>query len=138
MGAAVIAVFLPTETMAAVHRSLGLGELPEAPITEYLTRSLSAMYALHGVVLLALSADVRRHLTAVNWIGWATAALGLLFVGIDLSAPLPTWWAAGEGPCVTIAGLVLVYLSRRVRAERAGRVMPGIPLKQAHEGQVDG
>ena len=42
-GSAVVAVFLPTETMVSIHQQLGLGEFPVAPITEYLTRSLSAL-----------------------------------------------------------------------------------------------
>ena len=36
------AVFLPQAAMDAIHRSLGLGPLPEGPIVLYLARSLSA------------------------------------------------------------------------------------------------
>lgn len=135
-GAAIFAVFLPTETMAAIHRRIGLGELPAAPITEYLTRSLSAMYALHGVVLLALSTDVRRYRVPVIWMGWGTAVLGVLLLGIDLRAPLPLWWTLAEGPWVIAAGLLLVGLGRRVGAERAVRVMEGIPLKSKNQPEV--
>ena len=135
-GAAVFAVFLPTETMAAIHRGLGLGELPAAPITEYLTRSLSAMYALHGVVLLALSVEVRRHLRVVRWMGWATALLGALLLFIDLRAPLPGWWVAAEGPWVIMAGILLVWLSHRTAAESEARVMTGIPLKSTDQNEA--
>ena len=128
-GSAVVAVFLPGETMAAIHRGLGMGELPAVPITDYMSRSLSAMYALHGVVLLALATDVRRHLAVIAWVGWATAALGVLLTGVDLGAPMPLWWTLAEGPWVIAAGLLLVWLSRRVAAGRAGRAMAGIPLK---------
>ena len=129
-GSAVVAVFLPTETMVSIHQQLGLGEFPVAPITEYLTRSLSALYALHGVVLLALSLDVGRYLEVITWTGWGTAVLGVLQIGIDLHAPVPGWWVAAEGPWVVVAGALLVWLSRRVGAERAGRRLTGIPLKE--------
>ena len=44
-------IVIPVAWMDAVNdRVLGLGPLPNSPITEYLTRTLSAMYALHGAV----------------------------------------------------------------------------------------
>ncbi len=117
--------------MAAIHQQAGLGELPRAPITEYLTRSLSAMYALHGLVLLALSTNVRRHLAVVGWLGWGTAVLGALQLAIDAGARLPAWWTVVEGPWALVAGGLIVWLVRRARGEREGRVMRGVPLKQA-------
>lgn len=135
-GSAIVAVFLPTETMASIHRDLGLGELPAAPITEYLTRSLSAMYALHGLVLLALSMEVRRHLRVVAWMGRGTAVLGVLIFIIDLRAPMPAWWAVGEGVWVITVGGLLVWLSHRVAVERQGRVMEGIPLKDTDQREA--
>ncbi len=114
-GSAVFAVFLTDEAMASSHHALGLGEFPRAPLTSYLTRSLSAMYAFHGVVLWVLSTDVRRYRPMIVAVGWATAALGLLLTGIDLTAPMPSWWTLAEGPWVTVVGLVLVALARAVR-----------------------
>jgi len=131
-GSAIVTVFLPGDAMAEIHRNLQLGELPMMPITAYLTRSLSAMYAFHGLVLLALSLDVRRHLRVVHWVGWGTLALGVLMLGIDLQAPMPVWWTLAEGPWVVVMGLLLVWLSRRARAERPVRSYEGrIPLKKA-------
>src|SRR5262249_61889667 len=45
-------VFLPTAWMAAAHVWLGLGPFPDSPLTEYLTRSLSGLYALWGPLYL--------------------------------------------------------------------------------------
>lgn len=135
-GSAIFAVFMPRESMAAVHAGLGLGELPASPITSYLTRSLSAMYALHGLVLLALSLDVRRHVDVVVWVGWGTAALGALQLGIDLTAPMPLWWSLAEGPWVVAASFLLIFLSYRVRNERKQRVMEGFPLKREDGGRT--
>jgi len=48
---ATVAVFLPVSQMAIMHRWLGLGEFPDAPITIYLARSTSLLYAMHGAVM---------------------------------------------------------------------------------------
>ena len=113
-GSAVLAVFLPESWMAAVHRSIGLGEFPASPLTDYLTRSLSAMYAFHGGFLLALSTNVRRFRGVIVYVGWATLVLGVLLTGIDLHAGLPAWWLWAEGPWVSVIGFVIVRLASRV------------------------
>ncbi|MBZ0112884.1 MAG: hypothetical protein K8J08_10515 [Thermoanaerobaculia bacterium] len=110
-GSALFAVFLPESWMASVHGSLGLGDFPSAPITSYLTRSLSAMYAMHGVLLFLLSTDVDRYRPVIHWLGWATAVLGLLLLGIDLQAPMPWWWTFFEGPSVLLIGIALCWLT---------------------------
>jgi len=119
-GLAIFAVFLPAEWMASIHRDVGLGEFPAAPITDYLTRSLSGMYAFHGALLLALSTDVRRFRPVITVLGWATAAFGVVLLVVDLRAPMPAWWTFGEGPWVIVIGLVVVGLCRRLREEEHG------------------
>ena len=57
---------MPFAWMDATHQWLGLGKLPDAPIVGYLTRSLSALYAVHGVLVLYLSLDVRRFLPVIR------------------------------------------------------------------------
>lgn len=113
-GSAFFTMFLPEATMASIHQSLGLGPFPAAPVTNYLTRSLSAMYAFHGGLLFVLSTDVRRFRPVIVFVGWATAALGIALTAIDLAAPMPAWWLLGEGPWVILIGLVIARLSRRV------------------------
>jgi hypothetical protein len=44
MTLAFLAVVMPTSTMASIADWLGVGPLHRAPLTEYLTRSLSALY----------------------------------------------------------------------------------------------
>ena len=53
--AAFPAALLPAETMADWHARLGLGPFPDAPLTGYLTRSLSLLYGFHGVFTLIVS-----------------------------------------------------------------------------------
>jgi hypothetical protein len=52
---ALVAVVMPTTSMAATHRWLGLGEMPTAPVVEYLARSVSAFYALFGALCLVVA-----------------------------------------------------------------------------------
>ena len=58
---ALVAVVMPFSWMVATHRWLGLGEMLEGPVFEYLARSVSAYYALFGVLCLTVAADVDRH-----------------------------------------------------------------------------
>lgn len=113
-GSAFFAVLMPEQSMAAVHQSLGLGEFPASPLTSYLTRSLSAMYAFHGALLFILATDVQRYRPAIIFLGWTTAIFGVALLGIDLRAPMPLWWTLIEGPSVIGIGLVLVGLARRL------------------------
>lgn len=111
---AITFVVLPTATLAAIHRDLGLGPFPEGPIVEYLARSLSAFYALTGALLWAISLDLRRYRPLVGVLGGAFALLGLTLLGTDLAAGLPSWWTWWEGPFVTIVGLGILVLWRGI------------------------
>lgn len=111
-GSAVFAVFLPTAWMAEIHRAIGLGEFPDTPLVQYLTRTLSGLYALHGGMLLVMSAGVRRYRPLLVYFGLATAAFGLIAWGVDVTAGLPRWWVVGEGPPVLAIGLAIAWLAR--------------------------
>ena len=108
------AAIMPFSWMAATHRFIGLGELPDTVIVGYLTRSLSAMYAIHGALLLYLSFDVRRYLGLVRFL----AVIGLVFGGglivLDLAVGLPLAWTLCEGPFVIGLSIVLYWLAGRV------------------------
>ena len=68
---ALAAVVMPYEWMNVIHRQTGLGELPHVPIVGYLTRSISALYAFHGALLVFLASDVRRYLPIVRFLALA-------------------------------------------------------------------
>ena len=67
---ALVPVFMPFAWMAATHRWLGLGEMPAAPVVEYLARSVSAFYALVGALCLLVAADLDRYRPLVRSWGW--------------------------------------------------------------------
>src|SRR5262245_26694610 len=89
---AVAAVFLPNESLAAIHADLALGSWPDAPIAEYLARSASWMYALCGAMFLYLSGDVVRYRSLIRFLSLCGVATGLVLIGIDWSAGMPGWW----------------------------------------------
>lgn len=111
---AVFAIFMPTRWMAVTNDWLGLGEFPASPLVDYLTRSLSMMYALQGGLLILLSFDLRRYRPVLLYVSLTTLIGGLVLLGIDLHAGLPLYWTLCEGPPVALIGLLLVWLVRRV------------------------
>ena len=110
---AALAVFLPVSLMATIHLWLGLGEFPDAPITIYLARSTSLLYAVHGLLMLVVSFDMKRYWPLVPIFCWLHVVLGIVMFGIDVSAPMPNYWIAGEGIPIALTGLLMVVLWRK-------------------------
>src|SRR5688572_33084912 len=77
---AVIPLFLPRSWIEAGHQALGLGEFPKAPIAEYLARSVCALCAFYGGLLLVLARDVWRFVSIIK--SQAVAIMTLSVVGI--------------------------------------------------------
>jgi hypothetical protein len=112
---AFVAVIMPTSTMAAIADWLGVGPLHRSPLTEYLTRSLSAMYGVLGVLHIYLARDVVRYLDVIAVIGWLTVLAGAIVTVVDFAAGMPPYWSWSEGPPTVLAGLAYVWLARRAR-----------------------
>ncbi len=112
---AVFAVFLPTAWMAALHQWLGLGEFPDAALTQYLTRSVSAFYAVFGGLAILASRDLRRFGPVITYVASVTMAFGVVITGIDAMAKMPPYWTLAEGPPTFGIGLALLLLNRRVQ-----------------------
>jgi len=108
------AVFLPYEWMNAIHGWAGLGDLPEAPIVEYLTRSLSLFYFTFGVLTLALSTDIRKYRSLIALWAVMIILMNVILIGIDLYAGMPLDWTLAEGPPAIIVGLLVLWLLRNV------------------------
>ncbi len=107
---AIIPSVMPTTWIAATHRWLGLGDFPDAPITLYLARSLSAFYAIFGGLALLVSTDVLRYAPIIHFFAYVTIGFGLLITGIDSIAGMPTYWTLFEGPTTFILGVVILLL----------------------------
>ncbi len=103
------AILLPRTQMAAVHATLGIGELPAAPIVGYLARTASLFYGMIGVILLIAARDLDRYLETVRLLARCGVAAGGVILLIDVAERLPWWWIALEGPCCS--GIALVGLA---------------------------
>jgi hypothetical protein len=111
---ATLAIFLPTQWMAATHQWLGMGEFPNRPLTGYLTRSIAAVYTYHGAMLWLLAGDVRRFLPMIRLTGCCDTIFGATVLGIDLVVGMPWYWTAIEAPSLIVFGVVIFWLSRGV------------------------
>lgn len=109
------AAFLPTDWMDRVHRFLGLGPLPRSPLMEYLTRSVSLVYAAASPFLVMMALDLRRYLPLIRLLGWVLLAGAGTFVALDLWADLPLFWTVIEGTSLLLMGLGVIALEGQVR-----------------------
>lgn len=110
---ATFAVFFPVSLMATLHQWLGLGSFPDAPITIYLARSTSLLYAMHGAVMLYVAWHFDRCQALVPLLGLLHVALGASMFAIDLNAGMPLYWIVGEGLPIALTGGAILLLFRR-------------------------
>ena len=109
---ALVPMVMPTGWMAAVNDWLGLDPLPRTPLTEYLTRSLSMLYALLGAFVLYVSTDVRRYRELIDAMGWLTIVLGAGLTVLDFSIGMPPSWSWTEGPPTILCGVAFLWLNK--------------------------
>ena len=114
---AVLALFLSDARMDEMHRAMGMGAIPDAPLVSYLTRTVSGLYFLRGVLVLLCSTDVVRYLPVVRLLGWGNLAFGVFVLVLDLRLGMPAFWTWTEGPSVIAIGSVMVILATAVGRE---------------------
>jgi hypothetical protein len=115
---ALVAVVMPNAWMAAIHAAVGLGEFPETPLVGYLTRSASALYALHGAMILFVSFDVDRYRPLITFMALAALIQGLVILAIDLAVGMPTPWILVEAPAFIGTGLAVLVAQRAIPSSR--------------------
>jgi len=109
---AAVAVVMPRAWMQLGCEWTGLEPFPEQPLAGYLARSASALYALHGVLVLAMSCDVLHYWKLLRLLAFVAVGHGLLMVGIDLAEEMPLWWTLVEGPTFSVTGLLVLAAQR--------------------------
>jgi len=112
---AVIPAVMPFAWMKDIHRLMGMGELPEGPVMGYLTRSLSAMYAMHGALVFFISFDVRRCKPVVKCLAVLGMVFGLGMLVLDYAVGMPFDWTTHEGPFIMTMGCVMLWLAGHVQ-----------------------
>jgi len=119
MGLAILAVFMPSSWMQEISVGLGFEALPNSPLSQYLTRSLSLMYFVHGVLLLVAAQDTVRMAPMITAIATLNLVLAVGLGGIDLWAGMPIYWTIGEVLVPAISGLLILFIQSRARRELA-------------------
>ena len=111
---ALFAVVMPYEWMNDIHRWLGLSDLPDLPMVGYLTRSLSALYALLGVICWFVASDVRRYLPLLRLTVPLTFFFGAALCAIDVLVEMPHLWTLTETFFALVWTSVLWWLVRQI------------------------
>ena len=109
---AVIAVMIPHAWMDRIHQRIGLGELPDLPMVDYLSRSLSLFYAWLGILVIRASFDVIRHLRWIRFFAASGLVVAVIQTAIDFLAPVPSWWLVAEGGFLFAYFGTLAWLTR--------------------------
>ena len=117
---ALMAALMPMAWMASTHTWLGLGEMPQTPLVQYLTRSLSLLYATWIPMLWLTAGDVRHYRTLIGVMAWTRFALGLGLLVLDVAIGMPWLWLLAEGPSIMALSLVVAALVRRVERPSSG------------------
>jgi hypothetical protein len=116
---AVFAAMLPMSVMDQIHKLIGLGPMPQGPIVEYLARSTSMFYAIHGALVWFIASDLRRYRQLFWFYLWISLVFAAGLFLTDLSAGLPPRWTLVEGPIVaTFIGVILVWFRKVELADR--------------------
>ncbi len=113
------AVFLTDAFIASTHEQLGMGPYPGGAVTEYMARSLAAMYFMRGVLVWLVAGRPLEHVLVVRYLGVTNVVLGIALVAIDWVSGMPWWWTGAEGPGIAIVGGIILFLLRGARREQA-------------------
>jgi hypothetical protein len=130
---AMFAVLLPISWMSEAHRWLGLGDFPDGPITIYLARSTSLLYAVHGFFMLYVAIHLGQHFSLAKVFGYLHVAIGLTMLAIDLTTPMPWYWTLVEGVPIALTGAAIVWLARRAEYSRCDSPPP---IQTSNPGQT--
>jgi hypothetical protein len=114
---ALIAALAPRSTLASGAQMVGLA-LPAEPLPEYLARTASILYALHGAVVLFVSFDVLRYWALIRFMACVALMHGALVLAIDAAEGMPVWWRLLEGPVISVTGAVVLLLQHRADRRR--------------------
>ena len=111
---AIVFIFCPFSWMQAIHKMIGLGELPFTPLMAYLTRSLSGLYVLLGFVLVFIARDIPRYLELLRALTWLSLAASVCLAVYDFVIEMPLFWSLSEGPATILLCAAILLLCRNI------------------------
>lgn len=113
--AAIIAVFMPHTWMDLCGRWMGVDSLPGGSLPGYLARLSSAMYVIHGAMLIITAWNLPLVLPIVVPFARLTIALGGIMLWIDMTEGMPIVWTLFETIALMSSGGLTEYFARRVK-----------------------
>jgi hypothetical protein len=116
---ALVALWMPRAWIDAGHRWLGCGPFPESPVAEYLARSVSALSAFYGGLLVGLSTDVRRYAPLIGYQAVAILLLSASGVVVGSWAGMPLWFVGGDAVACWAYSVPMLLLVRRIGSDAA-------------------
>lgn len=120
------AVVMPRSLFEVGHRWLGLGEMPDGAIVNFIIRQASYTYGMHGVLLWLLSSDVVRFRPLVLFTAISYLVAVPVFFTIDWTSQMPWFWTIGDSGSCLCVGTALLWLDRRAQQERQA-TLPHVP-----------
>ncbi len=117
---ALIAVMMPLEWMSQINDLCGLETFPESRIVSYLARTTSALYALHGALVVFISFDVVRYRPLITFLGIVAIIHGAILLGIDVAVGMPFFWTMLEAPAFTATGFAVLWVQRQKTPTNTG------------------
>ena len=111
---ALVVVFVPLATLTEATRRLGLAPLPDVPLTQYMLRTASALYALHGAIFLFLANNVPVYRALIRFLACATLVHGSLVQGVMWAIEMPPWWQFTEAIGYFGPALATLWLLRQM------------------------
>ena len=112
---ALVSLWMPQSWIDAAHRWLGWGQFPAAPVAYYLARSVSALCAFYGGLLIALSFDVRRYSPLIRYQAVSIMLLSACGVVVGRWAGMPLWSVGGDAAACWAYCVPMLVLCRRLK-----------------------
>ncbi len=92
--------------------------MPDLPILDYLARSVSLFYGIHGVLILYISFNLIHNLPILKLMCYLGFIFGIAIIFIDFAAPMPLYWAFMEGPFILTLNLAVYALVIMIEKEK--------------------
>ena len=93
----------------------------DAPLVQYMTRSMSLLYAVMGASYWFMSCDVQRYLPLLRFTIPCTLAFDVAVIALDVWIPMPITWIVGESIVIVAWTVALWWLVRRVDSASSTR-----------------
>lgn len=122
--AAVVAVFMPHSWMDVCSRLMGVDTLPTGSLPGYLARLSSAMYVVHGAMLIITAWNLPLVMPVVIPFARLTIFLGGIMLWIDVAENMPIAWTLFETIALVFSGGLTEYFARRAMSQAHSDINP--------------